>query len=136
MILSLTMINIWVYELKMNSLNILVNGLNKDHLFLTCWSRCRTIPLFHRQFQKLSSLPWSGASIATRKYEGALLRDSLSYTSAFSWKHLLLLVSSNFKSNKFLLFKRKIVLKIKSLVISPSKTPHYQFCIFLEIFCE
>ena len=49
--------------------NILVNGLNKDHLFLTCWSRCRTIPLFHRQFQKLSSLPWSGASTATRKYE-------------------------------------------------------------------
>ena len=49
--------------------NILVNGLNKGHLSLTCWSRCRTIPLFHHQFQRLSSLPWLGASTATKKYE-------------------------------------------------------------------
>lgn len=40
----------------------------KENLaFLTCWSKCHTIPLFHHLFQKLSSLPCLGASTATKK---------------------------------------------------------------------
>lgn len=64
--------------IKFNSIiNIIVNGLNKNLLFLTCWSRCHTIPLFRRQFQKLNSLPWLGASTATKHEESSIVKGTL-----------------------------------------------------------
>lgn len=66
--------------IKINSINdITVSGPN-NLLFLTCWSRCRTIPPSRHQSQKLSSLPWLGASTATKHEErGIPLREPSGY---------------------------------------------------------